>query len=647
VNGNNVSINNSMITAEIVGGRMTTLNPIGQANLLNNGGFGYFTYVDNVGSYSPANLTPIIKINNTEIADIFYKTTDNFNIEMHYVFRKNESGFFVYYIASGAGPNDKELNSLRFALRVDKDIFNYAWTKEREGEMIHPDKLANNIQEIQDATYLLQDSTIYTKYDWAVEKIHDSLHGLIGNGRGVWNIEASHEYSNSGTTAQELTLHGTDTTPILLSQFFSTHFGGENIVLKDEYNSWGKIFGPHFIYLNSGTNDAMITDGKLKASEMIAQWPYNWLNDSIYPLERGTLSSKLNMAGHGKVDSAMVLLCKSGPAWLGENDHWQKQPYDYMFWSIADQTGNFVIDNIRPGTYTLYAYTQKGKLIDELRKDNITVNKGQNSLGTIEWNANDKQKTIFQIGTANHKSSEYKLANLPLNYGRWKESPYSLTYDVETDKPAENWYYCQRVGSLWTIRFYIDDPSTIINPVLKVGIAGSDASPHLDMILNGKTVSKTDMGSDSGIRRSSMSGGKYSLVSCNVDKNLLVSGINTLEMKCYGTANEYKGIMYDAILLEADTIHHDTSINSSFSSQNPKIEIHQNSFSNIIDIKANIKIGAIFILDLLGKIIFQKTYDLASTISITDLNFITGIYIIQLVTPDMVYSQKMIFNKYI
>jgi len=218
---------------------------------------------------------------------------------------------------------------------------------------------------------------------------------------------------------------------------------------------------------------------------------------------------------------------------------------------------------------------------------------------------------------------------------------------VETDKPAENWYYCQRVGSLWTIRFYIDDPSTIINPVLKVGIAGSDASPHLDMILNGKTVSKTDMGSDSGIRRSSMSGGKYSLVSCNVDKNLLVSGINTLEMKCYGTANEYKGIMYDAILLEADTIHHDTSINSSFSSQNPKIEIHQNSFSNIIDIKANIKIGAIFILDLLGKIIFQKTYDLASTISITDLNFITGIYIIQLVTPDMVYSQKMIFNKYI
>lgn len=644
VNGNSVSINNSKITAKIDGGRMTSLNLVGQADILNNGGYGYFTYVDNIGSYSPVNLTPTIKINNSEIADICFKITDNLNVEMHYVFRKDESGFFVYYIVSDAGLSGKTLNSLRFALRVDKDIFNYAWTKEREGEMIHPDKLANHIQEIQDATFLLQDSTIYTKYDWAVEKIHDSLHGLMGNGTGVWNIEASHEYSNSGTTAQELTLHGTSTTPILLSQFFSTHFGGENILLKEEYNSWKKIFGPHFIYLNSGTNDALIEDGKLKASEMIAQWPFDWLNDSIYPIGRGALSGKLDMKGHGKVDSAMVLLCKNGPSWLGENNHWQKQPYDYMFWSAADETGNFFFGKIRPGTYTLYAYTQKGKLIDELRKDNITVNKGQNSLGTIEWNANDKQKTIFQIGTADHKSGEYKLANRPRNYGSWKESPSSLVYNVKTDKPAENWYYCQRVGSVWIINFDIDDLSKIINPVIKVGIAGSDASPHLDMILNGKTISRSDLGTDSGIRRSSLTGGKYSLVTCNVDKSLLVSGTNTLEMKCYGSANEYKGIMYDAILLEADSIRHDTSIDSPFSSPKPEIKIHHNSFSNSIEIKTNTEIKAISILDLFGNRIFQKAFNLSNSVSIVDLNIITGVYIIQLFTPDRVYSQKMIYN---
>ena len=642
INGNNVIIDNNVLSAEIAGGRMTSLNRAGQNNILNNRGYAYFTYVDNERSFSPTALTPQVKINNADIADIFYQVTDNFNVEMHYVFRKNESGFFVYYVVSDAGFTAKTINSLRFAVRVDKDIFNYAWTTEREGAMIHPDQLANYVEKIQDATYLLQDGSIYTKYDWAVDKTRDYLHGLMGNGTGVWNIEASHEYSNSGTTAQELTLHGTDTTPILISQFFSAHYGGEVIELRDEYTTWEKIFGPHFIYINEGTNDEIIADAKQKANELKAMWPYAWLNESIYPLDRGTLSGSLQVDGEAVVDSAMVLLCKSAPSWLSGIDLWQKQPYDYMFWAEADINGDFFINNIRPGTYTLHAYTQKGKLVDDLEVDNISIKAGENSLGSINWNTNEKQKTIFQIGTADHKSGEYKLANLPRAYGRWKDCPYTLTYNVNNDNARDDWYYCQRVGSTWDIIFEIKDVSKVVDPILKVGIAGADARPHLDILLNGTTISTTDLGTDSGIRRSSLTGGKFTQVSCNVNKDLLVEGSNTIEMKCYGSANEYKGIMYDAILLESDTIDTGTSVNSALS--NPNIVLNYSSTSGIIQVETDVKIQAISIIDLSGNVVFQKNYELVNSASIDGFNRNTGIYLIQLHTPEKVYTRKIFCN---
>lgn len=564
ISGNTVAIDNGVLEAKIVGGRMTSINLKGESNLLNNGGSGYFSYNDDNGFYSPTALTPNIKQNTSEIADIYVHHINNFDVEMHFVFRKNESGFYTYFVVSDAGIPGKRLGQLRFAFRVDKDIFDYAWTVEREGPMIHPDVLANYVEEIQDATYLLQDGSIYTKYDWCSYKIYDDLHGLMGNGTGVWNMEASHEYISGGPTMQETTLHGTSTTPILLCPFITGHFGSETITLRDEYTRWRKIFGPAFVYINSGTNEEIVADAKMKASELKAQWPYQWLNHELYALSRGSFTGQLDMKGRGEVDSAMVVLSKDGPSWIAEDGLWQKQPYDYSFWAEANQSGNFEVDKIIPGTYTLYAYSQKGKLIDELRKDNVIISEGDNDAGIIQWDAKDKQKTIFQIGTADHKSGEYKLGNLPRAYGRWKKSPIELTYDTDTNHPRDNWYYCQRVNSKWNIKFNVSDRSVLNNPVLKVALAGVDAQPHLDLILNGETLSVNDLGTDSGIRRSSLTSGKYKLITWDVDKTLLLNGKNTLSLYCYGSAQEYKGIMYDAILMEADTSKsvHDPSLAS-------------------------------------------------------------------------------------
>ena len=641
ISGNAVSINNGAIEAEISGGRMISLNVIGQSNLLNNGGSGYMSYNDNDGFYSPTTLPPFVRSNTDEIADVYFRITDNFKVEMHYVFRKGESGFYTYFVVKDAGLPDKTIGQFRFALRVDKDIFDYAWTIEREGDMIHPDVLANYVEEVQDATYLLQDGSIYTKYDWCVDKAYDYQHGLMGNGVGVWNIEASHEYINGGPTMQETTLHGTSTTPILLCPFYTTHFGGEQVVLRDEYESWSKIFGPTFTYLNSGTNEEIIEDAKLKAAEKRAQWPYQWLVNDLYPLDRGSLSGRLEMQGGGEVDSAMVLLCKSGPSWLLEDDHWQKQPYDYMFWAEADASGHFNIEKIRPGTYTLYAYTQKGKLIDELRKDGMVINVGSNDAGTLLWDANDKEKTIFQIGTADHKSSEYRLADLPRLYGRWKSCPLSLTYDTQTDTPRDNWYYCQRENSYWNIKFTVEDVSSLVDPSIKVGLAGADARPHLDFVLNGTTVSVNDLGTDSGIRRSSLSGGKYVLLACDVDKSLLKDGVNILTMRCYGSDQEYKGVMYDAILLEADT---DGSSSVNALKSNAGISVYPNPASGSIVVKSDQKMDEIRILDVSGKTVFMDKSDMdyAASINITGLS--TGLYVVQVYAKNSIGYQRLLVD---
>lgn len=557
VSGSSVSVNNGVLTATINGGVMSSLKKSGGSNLLANGGSGYFSYNDTDGYHSPTNSVPTVKINNADMADFYYTLTGSFVVEMHYVFRKNESGFYTYIKIKDNGVQYKSMTEVRYAIRVDKNNFNYGWTCEREGDMVSPEALTNYVEEIQDATYKLTDGSIYTKYDWSVYRKDDVLHGLLGNGTGIWNIEASREYVNGGPTMQDLTIHGTNTTPILLTYFQSGHYGTQSVYLKREYATWSKIYGPSFIYVNTGSdNSDLISDAKIKAKEKEAEWPYTWLSDTLYPLDRGTLTGKLKMTGAGEVDSAVVFLTEAGPSWVANNtETWQLQPYSYFFESIVDNAGNFSINKIRPGTYTMYAYTQKGKLVNNLKVEGITVTIGANSMGDVVWNSGDKSNVIFQVGKSNHKSDEFALANLPRLYGRWKDTPVSLEYNTATDNDRDDWYYCQRVNSLWDINFDVSNLASMSNVTLKIAIAGVDDGPHLDVLLNSTKISTIDFGSDSGIRRSSLTGGKYSFYSINVNNSLLREGANILTMKCYGTTTEYKGIMYDAILLESDMVN--------------------------------------------------------------------------------------------
>ncbi|MDD3321210.1 MAG: polysaccharide lyase family protein [Paludibacter sp.] len=635
ISGSNIYVNNGVLTATINGGIMTSLKKNDGSNILANGGSGYFSYDDNDGYHSPSNSVPSVNVNNAEMADFYYTLTGSFIVEMHYVFRKNESGFYTYYIIKDNGVQYKTMTEVRFAIRADKNIFNYGWTCEREGNMVTPEAMTSYVEEVQDATFKLTDGSIYTKYDWSVYRKDDLLHGLLGNGAGIWNIEASREYVNGGPTMQELTVHSTTTTPILLTYFQSGHYGSQGVYLKREYSTWSKIYGPTFIYVNTGTsNSNLIEDAKSMAKEKEAEWPYTWLTNTLYPLDRGTLTGTLKMTGSGEVDSAYVFLTEAGPSWITNNSEtWQLQPYSYFFGGTSENTGYFNIKNIRPGTYTMYAYTQKGKLVNNLKVEGITISAGTNSLGDVVWNTGDKSNVIFQVGKSNHKSDEFAFADLPRLYGRWKDTPVALVFNTATNNDRDDWYYCQRVNTLWDITFNLSNLSSLSAPTLKFAIAGVDDGPHLDVLLNSTKISTIDFGSDSGIRRSSLTGGKYSFYSYNVNKNLLHEGANTLTMKCYGSTTEYKGLMYDAILMESDVVNDIVNLNTeslyNIANKDGSITIHSNAVGT----------SSLHIYTMTGLLVYKG---LISTGNNKINLFSPGIYILILKNGDIITKRKII-----
>ena len=308
-----------------------------------------------------------------DYAEIAFKHTDlqefPFYVDLHYILKRGDSGFYCFVTYQASFEEPRHLGQTRLVLRLNPTIFNYAIVSDaRQATLPTPqERAAGEVLNPSEAVRLA-DGSIDHKYLWSEYEGGHHVHGLCGDNIGVWMISASNEYLNGGPTKQNLTLHQTTTTPVLLKMLESGHYGAGAL----NFNSgevWEKFFGPFFIYVNSGHNAAeMWTDAKRKAEAEINKWPYDWVAHRLYPLERGIITRVVDISDGSSPEGCWVGLAQ--PV-TGDTPNWQQQGKGYQFWVQADSNGRFIIPNVRSGNYTLYAFVEG--VLGEFRLDGVNV----------------------------------------------------------------------------------------------------------------------------------------------------------------------------------------------------------------------------------------------------------------------------------
>jgi len=468
--------------------------------------------------------------NTQDMTDIAYINSWG---ELHYVMKSGISGMYSYFVTDNIG----KVSEFRTLYRLDGDIFRNGYNSVKSGALptIADIKSATKLQ---DETYQFTDGTVYSKYDWGDYESRDNVHGLYGNGYGAWLIPASNEYYNSGPMRQELMLHTESNTGdgVLLNMLKGSHYGVGDLTIPKNH-----IYGPWLVYINNGD----ISDAKTRASAEEKAWPYKWLDNANYPLSRTTVSGTLKITGEKSAEGTTIVLAKPGQEFYTQGD-------DYIFYSKADSKGNFSIPNVRPGSYTLYAYATNGDITDQFEKDDINVTGTTMNLGSLNWTSKTYSNSLWRIGTADRMSSEFKLGNLERQYGLPAKVPADLTYTIGNSVEANDWYYAQtKVGS-WNVNFNLNKNYNG-NAYLTVAIAGVARNPKVDVYVNGQMEGTLDYSkeNDATTYRSANQSGRYRNAVIKFPANLLNSGDNTISFKMSKVDTD-GGIMYDIIKLDTD-----------------------------------------------------------------------------------------------
>nr|GMD94703.1 probable rhamnogalacturonate lyase B isoform X1 [Ipomoea batatas] len=317
------------------------------------------------------------------------------------------------------------------------------------------------------------------KYQYSCENKDNKVHGFIcfDPPVGFWQITPSNEFRTGGPIKQDLTSHVNPTT---LAMFVSTHYGGEDLVIKFAPGEpWKKVFGPVFIYLNS------VVD-----------------RDDAYSL------------------------------W----DDAKEQ--GYQFWTKADSEGVFMINNIRPGDYNLYAWVP-GFVGDYKCAEAIEITAGcEIDVGDLVYNPPRNGPTLWEIGCPDRTAAEFfipepdpmyinkLLVNLPAErfrqYGLWERYAElypdgDLVYTVGTSDYQKDWFYAH---------MRINDP---------------EASPP--------EFSSGLIGSDNAIARHGIHG-LYYLFNIEIQSGKLLQGDNNVYLTQSRNTSALHGLMYDYIRLE-------------------------------------------------------------------------------------------------
>ncbi|KAL5775330.1 hypothetical protein ACOSP7_012887 [Xanthoceras sorbifolium] len=522
------------------------------------------------------------------------------SVDIRYVLRSGVSGFHCYSIYERPdGCRAFDLAQTRMAFKLRRDSFHYmAITDEKQRIMPMPEDLRpdRGKQLIVPESVLLVNpinpdlkGEVDDKYQYSMDNKDGGVHGWISSGPiiGFWIIFPSNEFRNGGPTKQNLTVH---TGPTCLAMFHGTHYIGDGILAHfQEGESWRKVFGPFFVYLNSTPNVSnaynLWIDAKKKRLLEEAAWPYDFVSSPYYltDKERGSATGRLFVQDRFISSSLIPAKCAYvGLSSARTKGAWQTESKDYQFWVQTDSNGNFTIKNVIPGVYGLHGWVP-GFIGDYLDKELVTISAGsQTELGNLTYVPLRDGPTVWEIGfpdrtaigfyvpDVNPKYVNKLFLNSPekyRQYGLWDRytdlHPQSdQVFTVGISDPKKDWFFAhvdrrgpdnKYLPTTWTIKFNLD---SVINGVYKLRLAiasttRSDLMIYVNYINQYHLVfQEMNLGMDNTVCRHGIHG-LYELFTVDVSSTLLIKGDNSVLLVQAKGGDSLCGVLYDYLRLEA------------------------------------------------------------------------------------------------
>lgn len=507
-----------------------------------------------------ADTVRIVK-NTPDVAHFAVIDSRALHLEHHFVMLKGESGVHPYVIINTkAGGGSGAGGEMRTMYRFDMDILNWAYSFERSGQQPKY-ALLQSISEkgnVGDETWRLPDGTIYQKYDYSLYYSEAPMWGHYGHGYGVFFIPVSTESYAGGPLRDELAVHQD---ALILNYIGGGHYNGGGTAAG---TNGEKIHGPWFLYFNTGDSPKAIIDDALKtAAAEKAKWPYQWVDEPLYPIHRTTVTGQLKISHDRSAAFAYIILGKPGGGGGAAGGRGggrggrggaggsapdrasalYTQAGDYIYYVKADANGKFSLPAVRPGTYTLYAWQTQGPITQSFARDGVEVKGDTLDLGAVDWDAPYHPTFLWQIGKADRMAGEFKFGSSPRTNQWINQVPANLTFTIGQSKEADDWYYAQHTG-LWTVNFNVEKPPAG-NAYLTIAIAGGGA--NVTLTVNDTPVGNLSYGDDASVRRAANRSGRYARNEFTFPASQLKQGLNTLKLQANGA-----GLMYDTIVMEAD-----------------------------------------------------------------------------------------------
>lgn len=609
------------VTFSVPGGMITGIQYNGIDNLLENGNKddnrGYWDIVWNKpaesGIIDKLHTTDFkvimenenqVELSFTKIWDTLNSTHLSMNIDKRFIILRGISGFYCYGILERLeGWPDIDVYQGRIVFKLKENLFQYmAISDERQRVMpTAHDRETGQELDYKEAVLLTNPANSFIKgevddkYQYSCENKDNRVHGWISPApqTGFWMITPSNEFRHGGPVKQDLTSH---TGPTTLNMFFSTHYAGEALALQfRDGEPWRKVFGPVLVYLNSLSPDEQDTltlwaDAKEQMFIETENWPYSFpLSENFARADqRGIVSGRLLV--RDSFASQSLIIANSayiGLAAPGNAGSWQYESKAYQFWTQTDNEGYFLIKNVIPGNYSLYAWVPRFPG-DYIYDPFIIVTPGSSQrLENLIYDAPRNGPTLWEIGIPDRTAAEFFIPDPQprlLNqlyvvhneeryrqYGLWDRYteiyPYEdLVFTVGLNNYQTDWFFAHVnryfynddgnktcVPTTWQVVFGLEDVDEFSNYTLHLALAQAHVA-ELQVRFNDPETDAPHyttglIGKENAIARHGIHG-IYRLYTISIPGSLLGIGTNIMYLKQTRGESCFRGVMYDYIRLE-------------------------------------------------------------------------------------------------